>query len=122
MSHADTIAHLLIGGRPEAGETYREAIIREAAEETGYVIEPQAIVGYRHFHQLEPRSPATDRPYPDFIQPILLSRVLSHDETCLIASDALAGVFVDFTTAYTHIDAAQRPILEHIQPLLRGHD
>lgn len=115
MNRHDDISRLLIGGRPEPGETYRAAVIRETAEETGYVVEPLAIVGYRHFHQLEPRSPKTDRPYPDFIQPILLSRVLEKDASLLIVGDELPGSFVDFTTAHTHIHAEQRLILDHIQ-------
>jgi 8-oxo-dGTP pyrophosphatase MutT (NUDIX family) len=114
MKQHDNISHLLIGGRSEPGETYREAVIREAAEETGYVIEPLVIIGYRHFHHLQPRSAQTDRPYPDFIQPILLSQVLAKDESLLITSDELPGVFVEFKTAYTHIRSEQRLILDRI--------
>lgn len=118
MYYPADIAHLLIGGRPEPGESYYEAIIREAGEETGYRIEPLAILGYRHFHQLDARSSETDRPYPDFIQPILLSRALEKDDSLLITEDELSGIFVDFMTAYSHIQIEQRLILDHIKPIL----
>jgi uncharacterized membrane protein len=48
------IAHVLIGGRPEPGETYQQAIIREAAEKTGAVIEPIAIIGIAIFINVSP--------------------------------------------------------------------
>jgi len=37
------------GGVVEAGETLREAIVREIAEETGITIEPVALAGQREF-------------------------------------------------------------------------
>lgn len=112
------IAHLLIGGRPGRNETFRDTIIREVGEETGYHSIPFAVLGYRHFHQLDPRSPESDRPYPDFIQPILLSRALVHDESLLIADDVLPGVFVDFAVAYAHIHAEQRDLLDRVEEVI----
>lgn len=37
----------LPGGGVEAGETLRDAVVREIAEETGLVIEPVALAGHR---------------------------------------------------------------------------
>lgn len=39
--------HTLPGGVVEAGETLREAVIREVREETGLAIEPVELCGYR---------------------------------------------------------------------------
>jgi 8-oxo-dGTP diphosphatase len=39
--------YTLPGGVVESGETLNEAVIREIAEETGLVIEPVALAGYR---------------------------------------------------------------------------
>ena len=39
--------YTLPGGGVEAGETLREAVIREVVEETGLAIEPLALAGYR---------------------------------------------------------------------------
>ena len=39
----------LPGGVVELGETLHEAVMREVAEETGLVIEPVALAGYREF-------------------------------------------------------------------------
>jgi len=46
---ASTGLYTLPGGVVEAGETLREAVVRETAEETGIRIEPVALAGQREF-------------------------------------------------------------------------
>ena len=46
---ASTGLYTLPGGVVEAGETLREAVVREIAEETGVTIEPVALAGQREF-------------------------------------------------------------------------
>jgi len=46
---ASTGLYTLPGGVVEAGETLREAVVREIAEETGITIEPVALAGQREF-------------------------------------------------------------------------
>ncbi len=46
---ASTGLYTLPGGVVEAGETLREAVVRETAEETGITIEPVALAGQREF-------------------------------------------------------------------------
>ena len=46
---ASTGLYTLPGGVVEAGETLREAVVREIAEETGMTIEPVALAGEREF-------------------------------------------------------------------------
>src|SRR5207302_111510 len=79
-----SIAHVLIGGRAEGAETPQETAIREVGEETGWRIEPVRMIGFRHFHHLEPRREGSDRPYPDFIQPVFAARVIGFDANLLV--------------------------------------
>jgi len=46
---ASTGVFTMPGGVVEAGETLRQALLREIAEETGIVIEPVALAGEREF-------------------------------------------------------------------------
>ncbi|HSI82168.1 MAG TPA: NUDIX domain-containing protein, partial [Candidatus Methylacidiphilales bacterium] len=46
------IAHVLIGGRQDPGETHHQTAVREVAEETGWLVTPLHMVGFRHFHHL----------------------------------------------------------------------
>lgn len=105
------IAHLTIGGRPNPGETPQQTAAREVAEETGWRIQAIAMVGFRYFHQLEPFNPKSDRPYPDFIQPIYAAIALCHNPDLLLPADHIASVFVPLTTAEHRLEPAQRPLL-----------
>lgn len=105
------ISHLLIGGRPEPGESPAETATREVGEETGWCIVPAGIIGYRHFHQLEPKSKDTDRPYPDFVQLIYAARTVSHDSNLLISSDQISAAFLEFSDAVDSTDQEHRPLL-----------
>ena len=105
------IAHMVIGGRAEGTETPPETAIREVGEETGWRIEPVRMIGFRHFFHLEPRSDKTDRPYPDFIQPIFAVRAIAFDPALLIANDLLPVKFLDFAAAEEVTAPAQRLLL-----------
>lgn len=105
------IANLIAGGRPDPGETPEETTIREVAEETGWLVKPIKMIGFRHFFHLEPRSPKTDRPYPDFIQPIYVVMAESYDPSAIIAGDRIPAEFVDYAVAEERIEESQRPLL-----------
>ena len=106
-----SIAHLLIGGRPQPGETPEETAIREVGEETGWRIMPHQMIGFRHFFHLEPPSAASDRPYPDFIQPIFAASAVAFDPRLLLTDDRTPAEFMNFSTAEQVTDSAQRVLL-----------
>jgi ADP-ribose pyrophosphatase YjhB (NUDIX family) len=60
--------HILPGGRCEPGERLEQTLARELLEETGWTVGNLALLGFRHFHHLDPRPPAYSYPYPDFCQ------------------------------------------------------
>ena len=105
------IAHLLIGGRPEPGETPEQTAIREVGEETGWRVRPIRMIGFRHFHQIEPRSENTDRPYPDFIQPIYAARAEAFEPGLLLQNDQIPCELRGFGRTEQAIEPAQRPLL-----------
>lgn len=106
-----SIAHVLIGGRPNVGETHAETVIREVGEETGWRVEPIRMIGFRHFFHLEPWSPKSDRPYPDFIQSIFAARAVAFDPDLLVLTDRIPAEFIDVATVERMTDMGQRPLL-----------
>lgn len=106
-----SIGHLLIGGRPEGSESPEQTAIREVAEETGWNISPLRLIGFRHFFQTEPCSPANNRPYPDFIQPVYAALALNFDRNILIPDDQLPAEFWELKAVEDVIDPPQRPLL-----------
>ncbi len=105
------IANLIPGGRPDPEETPEETIMREVAEETGWRVQPIKMIGFRHFFHLEPRSPRTDRPYPDFIQPIYVAMEESFDPRAIISGDRIPAEFMDYAEVEKRIVESQRPLL-----------
>ena len=105
------IANLIPGGRPEGNETPEETVIREVAEETGWRVKPIKMIGFRHFFHTEPRSPKTDRPYPDFIQPIFVAMAESFDPQTIISGDRIPAAFIDYAKVQARIVEEQRPLL-----------
>lgn len=65
--------HIMPGGRREKGETLQETLRREVLEETGWEMEPVAVLGFIHFHHLTPQPSSYLYPYPDFIHLLYLS-------------------------------------------------
>ncbi|HWB54476.1 MAG TPA: NUDIX hydrolase [Tepidisphaeraceae bacterium] len=106
-----SIAHVLIGGRPEPGEKPEQTIVREVGEETGWQIEPGRMIGFRHFFHLEPRSDRTDRPYPDFIQPIFAASAVAYNANLALPDDLIPAQFIDIEIAQGLIEAAQCRLL-----------
>jgi ADP-ribose pyrophosphatase YjhB (NUDIX family) len=66
-------AHILPGGRLEAGETIMDTLDRELLEETGWTVANPRIFGLLHFRHLNIKSPDYSYPYPDFVHPIFLA-------------------------------------------------
>ena len=110
-SPTPSIGHLLIGGRPKGNETPEQTVVREVAEETGWRVSPVRMIGFRHFHQLEPRSERSDRPYPDFVQPILAARAIAFDPGLVIPEDRIPAELLDLADVERLLEPAQRPLL-----------
>jgi ADP-ribose pyrophosphatase YjhB (NUDIX family) len=106
-----TIAHVLVGGRPEPGESPEETLRREVAEETGWLVEPVGLVGFRHFHHLGPPHPRlVDRPYPDFLQAVYAATAERYDSAALHPHEIpCEPVGARWALAVT--EPAQRPLL-----------
>jgi 8-oxo-dGTP pyrophosphatase MutT (NUDIX family) len=104
---------LLVGGRPEPGESLVEALVREVAEETGWRVVPGPVVGLSHARRLEGSpapGPGWNRPDPDFIDPFFLTEVVAE------APDLLQGGeppmrFLALPTAMAVVHPNHRPLL-----------
>lgn len=105
------IAHLLIGGRPEPGETPETAIQREVSEETGWAVNPVRMVGFRHFHHLGPNVEGNDRQYPDFIQPIFAARTIEHRQDMVRPDDYLPWALLDYEQVEQIMEPGSRVLL-----------
>ena len=109
-----SIAHILIGGRPQCGETPEETAIREVGEETGWCVRPLRMIGFRHFFHLDPWTEKNDRPYPDFIQPVYAAQALEYEPNLAVSSDLIPAEFMVFESAEQAIELAQRPLLYEV--------
>ena len=114
------IAHFIIGGRPEAGETPEETLIRELGEESGWRVRPRSIVGFRHFRHLGPLTAAmADRPYPDFLQPIYAATAETYDGALVLPGEwPCALVDVGWAVEMTRPD--HRPLLTAALTVIRA--
>jgi len=65
--------HIVPGGRCEANETLEETLHREVREETGWAISVVGLLGFVHFHHLNPKPSGYVHPHPDFIQVVYVS-------------------------------------------------
>jgi ADP-ribose pyrophosphatase YjhB (NUDIX family) len=107
-----SLAHVLIGGRAQANETLEQTLRREVAEETGWVVEPKQMIGFRHFRHLGPPNPAlADRPYPDMIQPVYIATPERFDGALLHEGEPVTR-FVEGAWALDATEPQQRPLLE----------
>jgi 8-oxo-dGTP pyrophosphatase MutT (NUDIX family) len=105
------IARVLIGGRPEGAESAAETAIREVREETGWLIAPVRIIGYRHFHQTAARSEKSDRPHPDFVQPIFSAQAIRHDPSAALEEDFIPWRMLAYDEAAGRLPKNQHPLL-----------
>ena len=105
------ISRFLIGGRPEAGETPEEAVVREVAEEAGWLIAPVGLVGYRHFHQHEPVRAESDRQHPDFVQQIWAATAVEEQANRVIEQDRLPYMWIGLQAAIDGTEYHHRPLL-----------
>ncbi len=66
--------HILPGGRREAGEPPEATLHREIREETGWTVDAVSMIGFMHYHHLDPKPPNHPYPYPDFLQIVYAAR------------------------------------------------
>ena len=80
-------AHVVPGGRREAGETLRQTLARELLEETGWTVERPRLAGVVRLRHLGPRPPdiPTASPlYPDFLWVIYAAEADEHRPEALL--------------------------------------
>ncbi len=66
--------HILPGGRREAGEPLEATLHREIREETGWTLDSVSVLGFMHYHHLDPKPPDHPYPHPDFVQIVYAGR------------------------------------------------
>jgi ADP-ribose pyrophosphatase YjhB (NUDIX family) len=80
LCHAPDEDHIWPGGRREPGETHAQTACREVHEETGWLIDPDALrpLGFLHFRQRETAPADHPYPHPDFLQVVYTTRTDRH--------------------------------------------
>ncbi len=66
--------HILSGGRRESGEPPEATLHREVQEETGWTLDSVSVLGFMHYHHLDPKPPDHPYPHPDFVQVVYTGR------------------------------------------------
>ncbi|PYE55785.1 NUDIX domain-containing protein [Deinococcus yavapaiensis] len=74
---------LTVGGRPEAGETLEEGLIREIAEETGWLARPIGVIAFIHALHLDEQRPSWGRPAPHFIDVVFAAEAANFEPSRL---------------------------------------
>ena len=92
---------LSVGGRCEQGETIHQTLLREAAEETGWIVRPIAMIGFVHARHLDDQRPAWNRPAPDFLDPTFAVEAIRFDRS-LLHRDEHRCEFVPITDVDKH--------------------
>jgi 8-oxo-dGTP pyrophosphatase MutT (NUDIX family) len=70
---------LSVGGRCEPGETVEQTLLREVAEESGWLVSPLGVIGFVHCRHLDEQRPDWGRPAPDFLDPIFATAAIQFD-------------------------------------------
>ena len=68
-----------VGGRQEPGETIEQTLLRETAEESGWIVRPIAVIGFIHTQHEDAQRPAWGRPAPDFIDPLFAAEAVTYE-------------------------------------------
>lgn len=79
--------HIWPGGRREANETLEQTLRREIREEAAWEIDNVAMLGFLHYHHLNPPPPNYPWPYPDFLQLIFASKAIHSTSEALPPDD-----------------------------------
>ena len=61
------------------GETIEQTLLREVAEETGWLVKPIAVIGFIHTRHLDAQRPDWGRPAPDFVDPLFVVEAVKHE-------------------------------------------
>lgn len=78
---------LSVGGRCQPGESIEQTLLREVAEETGWIVSPVGVIGFIHCHHLDKQRPNWGRPAPDFIDPLFAVVAESFDARLMDSTD-----------------------------------
>jgi 8-oxo-dGTP pyrophosphatase MutT (NUDIX family) len=100
-----------VGGRCEPGETIEQTLLREVVEESGWRVEPIALIGFVHCRHLDGQRPDWGRPAPDFIDPMFVVSAVEHRPEQLGQAE-IPSEFVPVATVERHrIDEVSRIFL-----------
>jgi len=79
---------LSVGGRCKPEETIEQTLLREVAEETGWIVSPMDVIGFIHCHHLDAQRPDWGRPAPDFIDPLFAVAAETFDEKLMDSTES----------------------------------
>jgi len=102
---------LTVGGRGEPGETVEQTLIREAGEESGWVVTPISVIGLVHVRHLDAQRPDWGRPAPDFVDPIFVSIAVRYDRALLHDNETRCEFVPIVDIERLGVDAGNRALL-----------
>lgn len=84
--------YILPGGRREKQESMEETLRREVLEETGWTLKELSILGFMHFHHLNPKKTDYPYPYPDFLWSVYIAQADKYIPEAITADKYVTGV------------------------------